>query len=165
MQAKDSMLSADADAFVPSAAKPDAAAQRLQLHCQSSEQARCALLVASVSGVRERLDMSEAAESLSLTTETGEAVEGINTICRYLAGIGGRSAQLLGRTPEEQAQAWSCAACGRRQIVIYGCRLLLANTLSHTRHLRAHMLSVTEGKRAHAIVIKAMGNAKWCRCL
>jgi len=107
MQANDSMLSADADAFVPSAAKPVAAAQRLRLHCASAEQARCALLVASVSGVRERLDVSEAAESLSLTTESGEAVEGINTICRYLAGIGGCSTQLLRRTPEEQAQACS----------------------------------------------------------
>ena len=132
MQAKDSMLSADADAFVPGAAKPDAAAQRLQLHCPRAEQARCALLVASVSGVRERLDVSKAAESLSLTTETGEAVEGINTICRHLASIGGCSALLPARTPEEQAQAGSCAACGRQHTVIhiYGCRLLLSNTFS-----------------------------------
>lgn len=123
------MLSADADAFVPGAAKPDAAPQQLQLRCTSAEQARCALLVASVSGVRERLDVSEAAESLWLVTETGEAVQGINTMCRYLAGSGDRSAQLLGRTPEERAQARPCLASGRRHGVICCCGILLANRL------------------------------------
>lgn len=97
------MLSADADAFVPSVAKANLV-QQLQLHSPSPEQARGVLLVASISGVLERLDVSGAAESLSLVTDEGKTVAGINTICRYVASIGARREQLLGASPEVQAQ-------------------------------------------------------------
>ena len=101
------MLSAAADAFVPGAAMAGKALKQMHLSSPSEEQARGVRLVASASGVLDRLAVSCDAHDLhmALKNEEGNLVSGhINTICRYVASVGDRSEQLLGSTAETQAQ-------------------------------------------------------------
>ena len=67
-------------------------------------------------GVLDRLAVSYDAHDshMALKNEEGKVVsEQINTICRYLASVGDRGEQLLGSTPETQAQV-GCQSCSRR---------------------------------------------------
>ena len=102
-----SLLSAAADAFIPSGVLAGNAPKQMHLKSPSEEEARGVRLVASASGVLDRLAVSYDADDshMALKNEEGELVSGhINTICRYLASVGDRSEQLLGSTPETQAQ-------------------------------------------------------------
>ena len=116
LQKMTSLLSAAADAFVPSGALAGNAAKQMHLASPSEEEARGVRLVASASGVLDRLAVSYDAHDLhmALKNEKGELVSGhINTICRYLASVGERSEQLLGSSPETQAQV-GFQSCSRR---------------------------------------------------
>lgn len=136
-----SVLSAAADPFFPSGVLTGNASKQMHLASPSEEEARGVRLVASASGVLDRLAVSfDAHDShMALKNEEGELVSGhINTICRYLATVGDRGEQLLGSTPETQAQV-GFQSCSRRLRQCSGL-LLLQNRLLYQVLLALHIL-------------------------
>jgi hypothetical protein len=68
-------------------------------------------LVANYGGVQEHLEINVAdVPDVTFTGQDGVEHVGANTAARFIAGMSPAAEQLLGRTPEQQAQAslWAC---------------------------------------------------------